>query len=141
MAQALLRQKMQSSPNESLGELQVWSAGISTRDGLPASPEAIAAMWEEGLDLSSHRALLINDNLVAKADLVLTMTNSQRDYLVQKYPDKSAFIYTLNGFTKNTGDEITDPYGLGLEAYRQCMAQLKLMADMLYTKILVHFQP
>lgn len=141
MAQALLLQKIKCWQNGDFDKFQVYSAGIFTRDGLPASTEAIAVLREEGLDLSSHRALLINDKLVADADLVLTMTNGQRDYMLQKYRDKSACIYTLNGFTENNSGEITDPYGFGPEAYRQCLTQLKLMVDMLFSKLLVHLEP
>ncbi len=132
MAQALLLQKIQASPKGEGGDFQVRSAGIFARRGLPASPEAIAAMREEGLDLSSHRALPVSDNLVGEAELILTMTNQQRDYLVQKYPDKSACIYTLNEFAESDNGEITDPYGLGQEAYRQTLAQMKLIVDRLF---------
>ncbi|MEA4925157.1 MAG: low molecular weight protein arginine phosphatase [Syntrophomonadaceae bacterium] len=135
MAQALLLQKIQSSSNGEGGDFQVWSAGIFARRDLPASPEAIAAMREEGLDLSCHRALPISDNLVGEAELILTMTSQQRDYLVQKYPDKSACIYTLNEFAENNSGEITDPYGLGQEAYRQTLAQMKLIVDRLFNRI------
>jgi len=142
MAKALLLQRLKSLTNWSdNAEIQVWSAGLFTRDGLPASPEAVAAMQEQGIDISHHRSLLISNSLIGDADLVLTMTVNQRDYLLERYPYKSVNIYTLNQFTGDETGEVMDPYGYGQEAYRQSLFQIKLLVDRLVYKIQVHYQP
>lgn len=137
MAKALLLQRLETPTNLSdSSEIQVWSAGLFTRDGLPASPEAVAAMREEGINISQHRSLLINQSLIGDADLVLTMTLSQRDYLQERYPDKSVNIYTLSEFTGNDTGEVLDPYGHGQEVYQQSLLQIKLLVDRLFHKII-----
>jgi protein-tyrosine-phosphatase len=136
MAKALLLKRLETPSNLSnSSEIQVWSAGLFTRDGLPASPEAIAAMREEGLDISSHRSLLISRSLVEDAELVLTMTVSQRDYLLARFPHKSVNIYTLSEFIGDETGEVMDPYGHGQEVYRQSLLQLNLLVDRLFYKI------
>jgi len=137
MARALLLQRLQASAKWSdSGPIQVWSAGLFTQDDLPASPEAVAAMREEGIDISHHRSLLLRNNLIRDADLVLTMTASQRDYLLDRFPDKSDNIYTLSQFTGDETGEVMDPYGQGPEYYRKSLSQLKLLVDRLFQKII-----
>lgn len=136
MASALLLQRLESGAVWSnSGEIQVWSAGLFTQDGLSASPEAIAAISEEGIDISRHQSLQIRNHLIEDADLVLTMTVSQRDYLLERFPHKSANIYTLSEFTGDETKEVMDPYGHGPEAYRESLLQLKLLVDRLLHKI------
>lgn len=136
MARALLLERLQASKewSESL-EIQVWSAGLFTQDNLPASPEAVAAMREEGIDISHHRSLLLRNSQIQNADLVLTMTVSQRDYLLERYPDKSVNIYTLSEFTGDETGDVLDPYGHDREYYRKSLFQLKLLMDRLFHKI------
>lgn len=137
MAKALLLQQLQSPAYRLKSEkIQVYSAGLFTRNGLPASPEAIAVMRKEGIDISSHRSSLINDTLVEAADLVLTMTVNQRNLLVDRYPKKADKIYTFNEFTGDQSGEVMDPYGHGQEVYQQSLFQIKLMVDRLLHKIL-----
>jgi len=136
MASALLLQHRQSPAWSDSGEIQVWSAGLFTQDGLPASPEAIEAISEEGIDISQHRSVQIRNSLIEDADLVLTMTVNQRDYLLERFPHKSVNIYTLNEFTGDETGEVMDPYGHGQEAYRKSLFQLKLLVDRLLYKII-----
>ncbi len=137
MARALLLQRLQSrAPWSDSGELQVWSAGLFTRDGLPASPEAIEAISEEGIDIRHHRSLQIKNSIIEDANLILTMTVSQRDYLLERFPHKSVNIYTLSEFTGDETGEVIDPYGHGPEAYRKSLCQLKLMVDRLFYKMI-----
>lgn len=141
MARALFLQRLQAGAEWSnSGEFQVWSAGLFTQDDLPASPEAVEAMREEGIDISQHRSLLIRNSLIGDADLVLTMTVSQRDYLLERFPDKSVNIYTLSEFTGDETGEVMDPYGLGREYYRKSLLQLKILVDRLFYKIIQRSQ-
>lgn len=134
MAKALLGQRLRERGGK--GEIEVWSAGLFTHDGLPASPEAVEAMRAEGIDISSHRARLITGSLIKDADLILTMTANQRDCLQEWFPHKAVNTYTLNEFTGDKNSEVADPFGLGREAYQRSLGQLKRLVDRLYYKII-----
>jgi protein-tyrosine-phosphatase len=137
MASALLLQRLQ--PGAELldnGEIQVWSVGLCTQDGLPASPEAARAISEEGIDLSRHRSIQIRESHIEDADLILTMTISQRDNLQTRFPHRSVNIYTLSEFTGDKTGEVMDPYGHGPAAYQESLGQLKLLVDRLFFKII-----
>jgi len=132
MARALFLKRLQEIGLESEVEsFQIYSAGLSAHDDLAASPQAITVMREEGIDISMHRSSRLRGALIREADLILTMTISQRDYLIQNYPEKLEGIYTLSEFTGDDAGEVRDPYGQDINAYRHSLVQLKLLVDRL----------
>lgn len=111
--------------NRKITGFKVSSTGLAAVDGLPATPEAVETMLNEGIDLSRHQSRQLNQELIISADYILTMTATQRDYLQDKYPEKAWTIYTINDFAKNRNQDIIDPFGRGLPAYKECAEQLK----------------
>lgn len=72
----------------------VASAGLSTRDGQPAVPEAVEAAQTRGLDLSAHRSHLLTEGDL-DAELVITMTRSQLDVIAPRRPGLATRAFTL----------------------------------------------
>jgi len=137
MASALLLKRWQEkSKILKPEEIQVWSAGLFAHEDLPASPQAIEAMREEGIDISWHRSSNLRESLIRDADLILTMTSSQRDHILNRFAAKYAYIYTLGEFTGDEAGEVLDPYGQDIETYRRSLSQLKLLVDKLINKII-----
>lgn len=58
------------------GRLAVTSAGIEAH-GL--NPRAVSAMKEIGIDISGHSSKLIDDSMIASADLILTVCDNARE--------------------------------------------------------------
>lgn len=136
MARALFLQCLEENHQIESGHFQVISAGIYTSDGLPASEEAIEVMAEEHIDLSGHRSLAISDSLVKDADVILTMSTSHRDFLKHRFPQQADIIFDLKDFAGEESGDIEDPYGLGLEAYRKSLRQLKELIPRAVDKII-----
>lgn len=120
------------------GELVISSAGTAAFSGDQASPQAVEAMARRGLDLNGHKARPLEEDLLRQADLLLTMTRGQKEYLIGKYPWVAAKTFTLKEFTSGAGNDIaasadspggkrsdpdregldvSDPYGDSLERY------------------------
>lgn len=138
MAQALFMQRIRVCGQAVDGgeEYRAISAGLAAMTGLPATGEAINVLREEGINLQGHRAVLLREALVAEAQLILTMTLGQRDYLREQYPQKANHTYTISEFSGNHFGDVVDPFGGGLIAYRACRDQLKILVDELLTKII-----
>jgi protein-tyrosine-phosphatase len=117
-------------------EWEIWSAGLFTYEGRLASPHAVAAMREQGIDISRHRSTLLRKELILEADLILTMTISQRDYLLEQFPAEAIQIFTLSEYIGDASGEVMDPYGQDLEAYRRSLTQIKFLVDRLLHKII-----
>ena len=122
MAEALLRHI--AAKNSSL-ELSIKSAGTAAFGNQTASRNAILALKELGIDLTNHRSRSVTDELVDKADLVLTMTNAHKQQLLSRKPDASNKTFTLAEFTfQDITRNISDPFGGNLDTYIECRNQI-----------------
>lgn len=105
------------------GRVRVRSGGIApyARDGMVPSLDARLALREVGIELAED-AMASTDlrrhrHLVAQADLILTMTGTQREMLAALGEAADRPTFTLREFAGETGD-IEDPAMQGLEAFQ-----------------------
>ncbi|MEW6696548.1 MAG: low molecular weight protein arginine phosphatase [Bacillota bacterium] len=105
---------------------QFASAGTLAWPGDKATAQAVAALAEQRIELSHHRATLLTPELVEEADLVLTMTENHRRQILNLLPDAEGKVFTLGGYAGIPGD-ISDPYGSPAENYRRCAGELQAL--------------
>lgn len=119
MAEVLLRDKLSQMDGRG-DKIEVVSAGVAAGNGSPASPQAIDVMKAKGLDLENHSSRMLDDHLVASADLILTMTRGHRAAILAAWPDLHDRVHTL----RRDGGDVTDPVGMPIEVYQQCAEQI-----------------
>lgn len=105
MAMTLLRQKVARLP----GDWVVESAGTRPYVGDRATAEARAAMTRRGLSLENHRAREVSAEMLARFDLILTMTDNHYENLRLAFPAAAPRIHRLCeivGLDKNVADPI-----------------------------------
>ncbi len=102
-------------------DVRIESAGVFAKDGENASSEAIIAMLEYGIDLTGHHAQPINQELVEKSDLIITMTPAHKMVFEGMAGDKT---YTLGEYAGLDFD-IDDPFGGDVEEYMETAAQIE----------------
>lgn len=90
MAAALLADRLSNRQVQA----EVRSAGI-LEPGIPARPEAVAAMAERGIDISAHRSCRLDASVVRAADLVLGMAREHAREVVVLDPDAYGHTFTL----------------------------------------------
>ena len=110
-------------------DVAVFSAGIGAFEGMAASKEALTILREEGMNLSDHRSSKVTGELVGKADYIFVMTRRHKDVLLSLYPEAGKKIWILLEFAGKKGAELSDPYGLGMERYRQVAGDIKDALD------------
>jgi protein-tyrosine-phosphatase len=127
MAHALLERMLTERGLD--GRVSVRSAGVSphARDGMYASLDARLVLKELGIrlaedtitstDLKRHRDLLAN------ADIVVTMTAEQKAIVRQLADGASPATLTLRELAGESGD-IGDPVGHGEDVYRACRDEI-----------------
>lgn len=91
------------------------SCGLAAFTGDHASNNAVTAAAELGADISNHRATAINPYLIDETDLAVCMTSGHKAMLMRYFPNCRAVV---------PPQEIPDPYGSPLDAYRQCAHEL-----------------
>jgi len=112
MFRALLIQELRGK------EVEVESAGLADRFGVPASQHAVECMRERGLDITDHRSQRASD---------LDLTAYDHIYCVEEV---LAHQLTALGAPREKVEvvEITNPYGKDLETYRACAEVISRLA-------------
>lgn len=125
MARALFGQLLKEADPIKLDEYEIVSAGIFAVEGVPASPEAIEVMNEVGLDLNDHQARKVTREILENATWVVTMSQSHRDYIIELYPEIKSRVASVYEFAGQEHQEISDPFGGGVDVYRACRDELR----------------
>jgi protein-tyrosine-phosphatase len=103
----------------------VSSAGTSAWDGAPASDGALLVAMEHGLDLNAHRARVLSRDLVAGADLVLTMGPHHLERAQVLGGEKHSHLLASYASKGADSSPVADPFGGDLEAYRTTFNDLE----------------
>jgi protein-tyrosine-phosphatase len=128
MAEAMFRAKAAD-----LG-IEVKSAGVAAFDGQKASEHAIHALRERGIS-HDHVSQRLNEELIAWADIVLTMTASHKALVLSFFPQAAEKVFTLCEYVDIGDKDIADPFGGGLEIYQQCADEIEQALERLRLKI------
>lgn len=131
LAAALTVSALQESK---ITDWSVDSAGLAAHAGSPASNGSQKVAAELGLDLSAHAAKPFTPELLASADLVLTMTTSHKAVLTRVAPHRADKIFSITEFLGEDG-EVPDPYGGSLLVYRQTARRLHEFVSLLAEKL------
>lgn len=95
------------------------SAGVAALVGDVAASHACRAADELGIEIGNHRARQVDEEMLRKADLVLTMTPQHRDILHREFAEFQEKIYSLPEYSLgDTFGGIADPYGHSIGTYR-----------------------
>jgi len=145
MAEGIFK-KMLKERTEYGSKFNILSAGISVLPGMSPTPEAIKVMTEQDIDISRHIATQVQEDLVKKADLILVMSNTHKDYITTKFTFAQDKIYLLKEFAQigkfkslqktDENHEVVDPLGRSIEFYRIIARELKENLEKILDKIL-----
>ncbi|HEX7119465.1 MAG TPA: low molecular weight protein arginine phosphatase [Longimicrobiales bacterium] len=126
MAEAIARRRVQE---RGWSHVAVGSAGISAVEGAPAARNAVAVAAEHGLDLGGHLSRPLTPELVAWADLVLTMGASHLAAVAELGGEEKAALVTEFAGGDDAGTPVPDPFGGDPETYRQTFRELERILD------------
>ncbi len=115
MAEGLLKQML---VDESKTGCFVSSAGLDALVGHQPDPSACLLMMKKGIDISSHRACQIDNNMIHRADLILVMDLSQKIAIEENEPSARGKVFRLGEWGKF---DIDDPYQKELSAFEESL--------------------
>ena len=107
---------------------QVGSAGVWALEGTPAARGALRMAAAPGLDLSTHTARPVTEDLLRGADLALVMEQEHLDALRETFPGLSERIYLLTSMAGAAGD-VEDPMDLPLERVQRLVEDLDRLLE------------
>jgi len=104
---------------------EIASAGASALEGIPASQHAVTVASARGVDLSKHRARLLNRTMVREADLIVTMGSKHRETVGVIDPEATAYTVLMTDFCDIVGD-VPDPIGGTRDEYERMYKLIEL---------------
>jgi protein-tyrosine phosphatase len=116
-AERLLRARVPS--------IEAASAGLQATSGTPADTNAARAASAFGVDLATHSATLLTNDLIAGADLVLGMEGRHRREIVRSWPGARAKTFLLGDFLMSAPHRIEDPWGCDDETFLRVFQQIE----------------
>lgn len=117
MAVGLLRKRFSERGLDA--RYQVLSAGVQAENGRKASRNAIIVMAQRWIDITDHQSHTITGEDVARADLILVMSEEQAKTIRQAWPQYGWKVHRLSEMADKRQD-VKDPYGSSLERYEAC---------------------
>ncbi len=106
--------------------LNVSSAGLQAVDGYVSAPEVVNLLAEEGWFFPGKKAEQLKEELIEKADFIFTMTFSQKQEVVQRFPGVRDKIWQITEYPGvDIVKEIADPIGGDLKRYQQTAGEIK----------------
>ena len=106
MALELLKQRF---PNKIID-----SAGVGALVGHPADPAALEIMSKQQIDITSHIAKQVDEQLAKKVDLIFTMSDGQTKWIEERWPFCRGKTFKLGHWMEK---DIADPYQHEMSAF------------------------
>jgi protein-tyrosine-phosphatase len=125
-----------------INNIQVSSAGIGAMNGMRATPFAIEAAKNWGVDISNHLASQLTGNLVERADLILAMAPEHVEAIIRRNSDAVRKTFLLKAFPtpySSSQERVQDPIGGTLDEYNQTYLELDEILRRIVNSIIQFF--
>jgi len=111
-------------------DVEISSAGTGVFLHSSASKETLHVLQQEGIDASIHVSQPVTNILLNKSDLILVMTRSHRQQVLERLPAAENRVYLLREFhdeplSTHLNLDIPDPIGKPAESYEECLIMIK----------------
>jgi protein-tyrosine phosphatase len=131
MAERVLKSLLES---HGIREVEVSSAGLLDMQGASADTIARQILQENGIDDEGHQSRLVNEEMIAEADLIVTMEERQLQRIGDWYPEAIPKLRLLKSYlpdigSAETAQDVRDPYRRDIFYYRLCFAEIFLAME------------
>ncbi len=123
MAEGIFRSLLRKDANENI---VCQSAGIAAVPGQSAAENAVLAMKEIDIDISSHESRRLTPEEIMTWDVYFVMSETH-GYILEKAGVPRDRIYV--------SETIDDPFGGDLDVYRKCRDSIALAVNNFYDKL------
>ena len=132
MAEYLLQNMLEK---KNIGGWEVKSAGIAAFPSGDISQETLKVLREEEIAADNHSVKQINQEMVKKSDIILTMTESHKEHLKRVMDLNEGKLYTLKELIGDDELDILDPFGQSLPVYEKTKEEIKKALDELIGRL------
>jgi len=141
-----LKNDLQEFRPEALKRLKITSAGTKALTGGRVNDVVALIARNNGFSLREHKSDPITKRIVKSADLILTMEQGHKDFILEEYPEAKEKVFRLMEYGWQPDEEdqeesldVPDPTGLSAEDFQEFIETAHAEADRLIHE-LVHNQ-
>ena len=119
-------------------DYEVVSAGVGAFSGQPASCHSQELARQRGLDITSHRSRAVTVDLMDAATHVFAMSRGHLADLLENFPESEDKLFLVSEFVADDtlrGRDLTDPFGGGLDDYRETLDRLERLLPSVFNYI------
>jgi len=128
MAEFIFRELLRKSRNQAAAKVECRSAGVRAYDDTPADALTFQAMNKRGIDLSGFESSKLTPQLVSEADLVLTMEEAHKHFILHAMPQFASKVFTLKEYVGEKENlDVHDPVGRGVEAFNDTADEIEAL--------------
>ena len=121
MAEQLFADHLRRNKCASIADVS--SAGIYADSGSPMTPEAAGTLVELNVTVKPHRSRLLTVDVIQNADIIVCMTEEHRNALfasdAYNFAASDGQLRIVGTVGELTGEDVEDPFGKGMDAYRK----------------------
>jgi protein-tyrosine phosphatase len=99
-------------------------------------PEAnfVVLLRRRGINITGHTAAQFGAQAAEFSDVILTMTEAHKTWIVTHFPETRGKVFTLGEYATGTPQEVADPFGKTMPFYKAALGQLDQMVGAAVTK-------
>lgn len=137
MSELILKEKLLEKFGEGvLNKIIVDSSGVMA-DGYSTisknAKKVLENFYKKPFD-GTKKCKLFDRKMIEECDIILTVTKTHKDAIVNKYKENSKNIFTISEFVGEDLD-INDPYGGDIEIYEDTFRELNYLLNKVLNKL------
>jgi protein-tyrosine phosphatase len=130
LAEKIFKHKIEQ---QQISNISVLSAGVHAFPGNSADSKMVDFLNKSNIPHNGHESKLLDDDLMAWADMILVMEKRHREHILSQWPNSEEKVHLMGKFVSPDQPEadVDDPYGLSSFYYRATQSQILLGIDTL----------
>ena len=116
-------------------DVEVISRGIYAQSYFEVPGKITNFLASKGITQPPHTATLLTAKDMQNCTLVLTMTEGQKDFILDNYAEFSDKVFTLHEYVYDKGESIKDPITLTGRSFEKVLEEIYKIVQDLVKKI------
>lgn len=116
-------------------QVQAISRGIYAQDFYAVPDKLWDFLSFKGIKKTEHKSTLLTKDDLENNDLILTMTEDQKDFILDRYAQFTDKVYLLQEYVYNREEEVKDPISFSGSSFNKVMEKIYTVVCDLYKKI------
>ena len=116
-------------------EIIATSRGIYAQDFYAVPQKLWDFLKSKGIERIEHKSTLLTKEDLQNNDLILTMTDDQKEFILDKYAQFTDKVFLLQEYVYEKEEEVKDPISFSGSSFNKVMEQIYTAVKDLYKKI------